>query len=141
MNKMNKKLIKEQVQLKSTKGRQAKDYRKCLFYECKTWGERFTLTTELQDRLKKHLGIEQKIVKTERTQYVLSNKVEKSARLELFRINRIRHDKKLESLAFLLDEDDGSSMKTVIDSPTNWDYQYSLHKRKSIKSNNYSSNH
>ena len=45
-------------------------------------------------------------------------------------MNRIRHDKKLESLAFLLDEDDGSSMKTVIDSQTNGGYQIQFTQKK-----------
>ena len=89
-----------------------------MLQECKTWGGPFTSITELQDILKKHLDIEHKIVKTEMTYYAHSNKVEKIARPELFRLNGTSHDEKLESLALLLDEDDHSSAKSVVDLPT-----------------------
>ena len=51
--------------------------------------------------------------------YAHSNKVEKIARPDLFRLNGISHDEKLENLALLLDEDDDSSVKSVVDLPTN----------------------
>ena len=51
--------------------------------------------------------------------YAHSNKVEKIARPDLFRLNGMSHNEKLENLAFLLDENDNSSVKSVVDLPTN----------------------
>ena len=51
--------------------------------------------------------------------YAHSNKVEKIARPDLFRLNGISQDEKLENLALLLDEDDDRSVKSVVDLPTN----------------------
>ena len=73
----------------------------------------------MQNSLKKHPDIEHRIVKTEMACYAHSNKVEKIARPDLFRLNGMSHDEKLENLAFLLDEDDNSSVKSVVDLPTN----------------------
>ena len=111
--------LEEQIQLKLAKGRKAKDYSKRLLQECKTWGGPFTSVSELQNSLKKHPDIEHRIVKTEVAYYTHSNKVEKIARPDFFRLNGISHDEKLENLALLLDEDDNSSVKFVVDLPTN----------------------
>ena len=111
--------LKERIQLKLAKGRKAKDYSKRLQQECKTWGGPFTSVSELQNSLKKHPDIEHRIVKTEMAYYAHSNKVEKIARPDLFRLNGISHDEKLENLALLLDEDVDSSVKSVVDLPTN----------------------
>ena len=72
-----------------------------------------------KNSLKKHPDIEHRIVKTEMAYYAHSNKVEKIATPDLFSLNGIRHDEKLENLALLLDEDDDSSVKSLVDLPTN----------------------
>ena len=73
----------------------------------------------MQNSLKKYPDIEHRIVKTEMAYYAHSNKVEKIARPDLFRLNGISHDEKLENLALLLNEGDDSSVKSVVDLPTN----------------------
>ena len=53
--------------------------------------------------------------------YAHSNKAEEIARPELYRLNGITHDEKLENLAILLDEDETAITKSVVDLPRNED--------------------
>ena len=58
--------------------------------------------------------------------YAHTHKAEKIARKDLFKINNISFEEKLENLSILLDEEDNLSLSTVANLPTNEDMLKSL---------------
>ena len=62
----------------------------------------------------------QTVVNTELTHYVHTHKADKIARPELFKLNGISHEEKLENLAILLDDSD-TSTSTIANLPTSDD--------------------
>ena len=73
------------------------------------------------------LEIQKDIVKTELGYYVHTHKYDKSAKSDLFRLNKISHDEKLENLTLLLAGDDSNtSSNTICDLPTNEDVLHAM---------------
>ena len=87
---------------------------------CKSWGGPATTPDELDDILKKHADIEEKIVKTELTYYIKTHEAERKVNPDTFKI-MIPHDQRLENLLILLGNNDHiatADSASILDLPT-----------------------
>ena len=108
-NDSQKSLLKVRIQSKLDKRVQQKDYSRKLLQICKTWGGPCSTAEELQSILINKPDIQERIVKVELNYYRSTHKSDIIARPDLFRVNKIGHEEKLENLLILLTDDDISS--------------------------------
>ena len=114
--------FKERIEMKLAVAKRSQNYTKKLLNRCKSWGGPCTSMDELHEVLQRKPEIQRDIVKTELGYYVHTHKYDKSAKSDLFRLNKISHDEKLENLTLLLAGDDSNtSSNTICDLPTNED--------------------
>ena len=94
--------IKEKMQ----KAVRQKDYVRKLLETCKSWGEPCVTSDELIAETDAKQGKQGQIVKTELTFYINTNKLDMIARTDLFKLNKINHEERLENLLVLLSDED-----------------------------------
>ena len=111
--------LKERIEWKLKKASKAKDYTKQLLQNCKSWGGPCTSVDELEKIIKEKPGKQEIIVKNEMAYYAHTHKTDKIARPDLFKLNRISHQEKLENLVILLGDDVHISEATITNLPTN----------------------
>ena len=88
--------------------------------QCKSWNGPCTTQDELESVLASHPRIQEKIVKVESTYYRHTHKPEVIARPDLFKLNKITHEKRLENFLVLLSDIDNAA-GTITDLPTKED--------------------
>ena len=114
------KLLSIRIKAKLEKSEKQKDYSKKLLQTCKSWGGPCTTSEELQNVLLAKPDIQEKIVKTELTYYRSTHKSDIIALPDLFRLNKISHEERLENLMILLTDDDYAT-GSLADLPSNED--------------------
>ena len=114
--------FKERIEMKLTAAKKSQNYTAKLLDRCKSWGGPCTSVNELHEVLQRKPDIQNDIVKYELGYYVHTHKSEKQVKSDLFRMNKISHDEKLENLTILLAGDDCNvTNNTICDLPTNED--------------------
>ena len=119
-NTSQKNLLSIRIKEKLDKSDKTKDYLKKLLQNCKIWGGPCTTGEELQSVLLARPDNQEKIVKTELTYYRNTHKSHIIAQPDLFRINKITHEERLENLMILLSDDDCAT-GSIADLPSNED--------------------
>ena len=94
--------LKLRLTNKTENGRKRKDYIKTMLVDCKSWGGPCASVDELQLILRQNPDRSEKIIKTEMAFYSHTQKADKIERPELFRLNGITIEEKLENLTILL---------------------------------------
>ena len=94
--------LKQRLQEKANKAARAKDYAKELLKDCKAWGGPCASCEDLLAVLSSRPDKSELIVKTEMAYYAQAHKQEKIQIPDLFRINKITYEEKLENLIILL---------------------------------------
>ena len=112
---------KERIKLKAMKTAKSKDYIRKLLSDCKTWSGPCTSGEELLAVIKARPCKAEFIVKIEMAYYAHTHKMDKIQRPDLFRLNGITHDEKLENLVVLLSDDNDNSRASVANLPNNDD--------------------
>ena len=108
--------IKEKMQ----KSVRQKDYVRKLLETCKSWGGPCVTSNELIAAIEAKPGKQEQIVKTELTFYGNIYKSDMKSRLDLFKLNKISHEERLDNLLVLLSDED-TACGSVADLPTNSD--------------------
>ena len=91
-----------------------KDYKKFL-QTGKSWDGPCTTQDELESTLASNPSIQEKIVKVEVTYYRHTHKPEAIARADMFKLNKITHEERLENfLILLLDVDNAKNVQDVL---------------------------
>ena len=116
-NENQKQLLVIRIKEKFEKSIDQKDYTKKLLQTCKTWGGPCTTAEELQSILIAKPDIQERIVKVELTYYRTTHKTDMLSRPDLFRLNKITHEERLENLLILLSDDDMAT-GSLADLPT-----------------------
>jgi hypothetical protein len=111
------------IEEKRAKGANHKNYICKLLAQCKSWNGPFTSAEEMDRILSIHGDIEEKIVRTELNYYKHTHKADVAARPELFKVNMVGHQERLENLLTLLTDDgnDATNPYTPSDLPSNQD--------------------
>ena len=113
-------LRRQRIQKKIAEAENHSNFTKKLLQACKTWGGPVTTPNELENVIKKHVNIIEKVVKTELWYYIKTHECKRRANPELFKL-LIPHDERLENLLVLLGDNDNiatSESSSVLDLPT-----------------------
>ena len=95
-------LQKARIEQKLALAGKRKDYGMKLLQNCKTWGGPCTTQEELELVLENRSDMQEKIVKVELTYYKYTHKPDVIARPDLYHLNKISHEERLENLLVIL---------------------------------------
>ena len=114
--------------MKLRKNAHAKDYQKKLLSDCKSWLGPCTSMDELMKVIRNNGDRSEFIVKTELAYYIHSHKADRFQHPELFKINGLTNEDKLENLLVLLSDENENSSATIANLPSNKDILTALEK-------------
>ena len=97
-------LMKERIQIKQNKAKKSQIYQHKILRECKTWSGPCTTIEELENSLRDHPDQAEHIVRTELSYFKQTHRCDIPARPELYKLNGIGHEERLESLCILLND-------------------------------------
>ena len=109
--------VQQKEKLKERIDKKSKDNIKKLLTDCKSWFGPCTSMDELLHATKPDRA--EFIVKTEMTYDAQTHEFDKIQRPDLYKINGITHEEKLENLMILLSDDDQGSTASVANLPFN----------------------
>ena len=119
-NEKQKELSAIRMKEKMQKAVRQKDYVRKLLETCKSWSGPCVTSDELVAAIDAKPGKQEQIVKTELTFYRNTHKSDMKACPDLFKLNKISHEERLENLLVLLSDED-IACGSVADLPTNAD--------------------
>ena len=114
-------LAKIRIEQKLAKAVRTKNYTRSLLNECKSWSGPFTSTEEMLKAIKERPDRGDQILRTEISYLAHTQKADKLVRPELYKINSVPFEEKLENLSVLLFEDNPDASTSLTDLPTNDD--------------------
>ena len=112
--------MKARIQAKFEKLSNQKDNSRKLLENCKSWGGPCVSAEELETILLAKPDNQDRIVKAELAYFRQTHKPDMIGRPDLFKLNKISSEERLENLMTLLSDRDNST-GTVVDLPTNAD--------------------
>lgn len=119
-NEVQKGKVKERIEAKLKKSLRSKEYNRKLLVNCKTWSGPFASPEEMLMVINKHPDRAEHILRTEIAYLAHTQRSDKLARPELYKLNNLSYEEKLENLSVLLcDETSNSCSATIADLPTN----------------------
>ena len=124
--KTQKEKLTKRIHEKLVKNNKARNYVKKLLEDCKTWSGPCTASEELLSVLKRQPEQAEFIVKTELAFFVHTHRADRLQCPELFRLNGISYEQKLENLLVLLSDNRQDCTATIANLPTNRDVKKAL---------------
>ena len=115
-----KELQRERVKAKHEKGKRVQIYQDKLLSKCKSWGGPCVSVEELESAVQSHPDRAEAMVRTELTYFRQCHRADMLLRPELYKVNGIGHDERMENLIILLsDMDNFATESHDVQLPTN----------------------